>query len=75
MAEYNLTPIEVEKVETKYRRIKTAIPVPESIPFFENLKKSEPRSMQGQPPKVAVIWRRKQRSATNTSWTGSTERT
>ena len=53
MAEYDLTPINVPKVETKYRSIKTAIPVPESLEIFKNLQKSEPRSMQGQPP---IIW-------------------
>ncbi|MCF6241611.1 MAG: aspartate aminotransferase family protein [Bacteroidales bacterium] len=53
MAEYDLTPIDVPKVETKYRTIKTKIPVPESLPSFEKLKRSEPRSMQGQPP---IIW-------------------
>ncbi|OGS34509.1 MAG: 4-aminobutyrate aminotransferase [Elusimicrobia bacterium RIFOXYC2_FULL_34_12] len=53
MAEYDLTPVEVPKVNTKYRTIKTKIPVPESLPIFEELKRSEPRSMMGQPP---VIW-------------------
>ncbi len=53
MAEYSLIPVEVEKIETKYRSIKTAIPVPESLPIFEKLAKSEPRSMMGQPP---IIW-------------------
>ena len=53
MAEYSLIPVEVEKIETKYRSIKTAIPAPESLPIFEKLAKSEPRSMMGQPP---IIW-------------------
>jgi len=53
MAQYNLTPVEVPEVETKYRRIKTKLPVPESIDIFNNLSKSEPRSMMGQPP---IIW-------------------
>ncbi len=53
MAEYDLTPVEVEPVETKYRTIKTKLPVPESLPIFEKLKKTEPRSMQGQPP---IVW-------------------
>ena len=53
MAVYDLTPVEVPKVETKYRSIKTRIPVPESLPIFEMLKQSEPRSMSGQPP---IIW-------------------
>ena len=53
MAEYSLTPVNVPKIKTKYRSIQTAIPVPESLPFFERLRKSEPRSMSGQPP---IIW-------------------
>jgi 4-aminobutyrate aminotransferase/diaminobutyrate-pyruvate transaminase/4-aminobutyrate aminotransferase/(S)-3-amino-2-methylpropionate transaminase len=53
MAEYDLTPVAVPAVQTRYRTIKTQIPVPESLPFFEELKRSEPRSMLGQPP---VIW-------------------
>ena len=53
MAEYDRTPVDVPKVETKYRTIKTALPVPESLPVFEKLERSEPRSMQGQPP---VVW-------------------
>ena len=53
MAEYSLVPVNVPKVKTKYRSIQTAIPVPESLPIFEKLKTSEPRSMLGQPP---IIW-------------------
>ena len=53
MAEYDLKPVEVPKVETKYRTIRTKIPVPESIPIYESLRKTEPRSMRGQPP---VVW-------------------
>ncbi|MEN8193852.1 MAG: aminotransferase class III-fold pyridoxal phosphate-dependent enzyme [Bacteroidota bacterium] len=53
MAVYDLTPVEVPLVETKYRTIKTKIPVPESLPIFERIQKYEPRSMQGQPP---IVW-------------------
>jgi 4-aminobutyrate aminotransferase / (S)-3-amino-2-methylpropionate transaminase / 5-aminovalerate transaminase len=53
MAQYNLTPVEVTAVETKYRRIKTKLPVPQSIEIFNKLSESEPRSMMGQPP---IIW-------------------
>jgi len=55
MAHYDLTPVDVPRVETKYRSIRTKIPVPESIPLFEKLAASEPRSMAGQPP---VVWHR-----------------
>jgi 4-aminobutyrate aminotransferase-like enzyme len=53
MAEYSLVPVDVPKIETKYRTIRTKLPVPESLEIFEKLKKSEPRSMMGQPP---IIW-------------------
>ncbi|OGV71818.1 MAG: 4-aminobutyrate aminotransferase [Lentisphaerae bacterium RIFOXYB12_FULL_65_16] len=52
---YTLTPVDVPKVDTKYRRIVTRIPVPESLPLFEKLSKWEPVSMQGQPP---IVWDR-----------------
>jgi len=55
MAQYDLTPVDVPKVETQYRTIQTPIPVPESLPIFAELSKSEPRSMMGQPP---IVWHR-----------------
>jgi 4-aminobutyrate aminotransferase-like enzyme len=55
MAKYNLEPVEVPPVRTKHRTIRTALPVPESLPIFRRLEASEPRSMMGQPP---VIWDR-----------------
>ena len=51
--EFPLVPKKVEPVETKYRRICTQIPVPESIEILERLRDLEPRSMGGQPP---IIW-------------------
>ena len=52
---YHRKPVEVQKIETKYRNIKTALPVPESLAILEKLEKYEPQSMLGQPP---VIWDR-----------------
>ncbi|MHC4715208.1 MAG: aspartate aminotransferase family protein [Planctomycetota bacterium] len=52
---FDLTPVETEKIETKYRRIATKLPVPESLPILESLRKCEPVSMTGQPP---VVWDR-----------------
>ena len=40
-----LQPRRVPAVSTKYRRIVTEIPVPESIPILERLRQFEPRSM------------------------------
>ena len=53
MAKYTLTPVDVPKVNTRFRKIKTKIPVPESVPIFQSLQSTEPRSMMGQPP---IIW-------------------
>jgi len=50
---YNRKPIVVPKVNTKFRKIKTALPVPESIEIIERMEKFEPISMSGQPP---IIW-------------------
>jgi len=52
---YEMKPKKVPQVKTKYRTIKTAIPVPESIPVLEKLRKYEPISMSGQP---LVVWKR-----------------
>ncbi len=51
----DLTPRSVAPVQTKYRRIATPIPVPESIPILEKLARLEPRFMLGQPP---IVWDR-----------------
>ena len=53
--EYDLTPKSVPPVETAYRRIATALPVPESLPILERLARYEPVAMRGQPP---ILWDR-----------------
>jgi 4-aminobutyrate aminotransferase-like enzyme len=53
MATYSLVPVDVPKIKTKYRIIKTKLPVPESLPIFKTLMKTEPRSMMGMPP---IVW-------------------
>lgn len=50
---YSLVPKAVPKVQTKYCRIATPIPVPQSLPILKKLRKYEPVSMTGQPP---VVW-------------------
>lgn len=52
---YGLEPREVPRVNTRFRRIVTKIPVPESIPILKTLHDCEPVSMQGQPP---IVWDR-----------------
>jgi 4-aminobutyrate aminotransferase-like enzyme len=65
MAIYDLTPVDVPRVETRYRSIRTKIPVPESLPIFETLAASEPRSMSGQPP---VVWYRAEGFTIHDKW-------
>ena len=65
MAEYSLKPVEVKKVSTKFRTIKTRLPVPESLPVFEALRQSEPRSMMGMPP---VVWDRAEDFSVYDKW-------
>lgn len=45
----------VPKVNTKYRRIVTPIPAPESLPILERLRQHEPIAFSGQPP---IVWDR-----------------
>ena len=51
--EFPLTPEKTPAIETKWRRIGTDIPAPESIETLKRLRQVEPRSMGGQPP---IIW-------------------
>jgi 4-aminobutyrate aminotransferase / (S)-3-amino-2-methylpropionate transaminase / 5-aminovalerate transaminase len=53
MAKYSLKPVEVPEINTKFRKITTKLPVPESLSIFDSLSESEPVSMMGQPP---VVW-------------------
>lgn len=53
--EFSISPREVPRVETKYRRIVTPLPHPESVATLEKLRKFEPLSMRGQPP---LVWER-----------------
>lgn len=65
MAVYDLTPRDVPHVNTRYRTIKTKIPVPESLPIFEALKRSEPSSMMGQPP---IVWHKAEGFTVHDKW-------
>jgi len=59
------TPKEVPHVTTKFRRIQTAIPAPESIPILEGLYRDEPRSMRGQ---GLVVWDRAEGFQVHDAW-------
>lgn len=50
---FSTTPKSVPAVDTPNRKIKTKIPVPESLPILESLRKNEPISMTGQP---LILW-------------------
>ena len=48
-----LIPQQTTPVNSRWRRIVTPIPVPESVPVIERLRAVEPRSMGGMPP---ILW-------------------
>ena len=52
---FSLTPIDVEHIETIYRKIKTQLPVPQSIELLKKIENLETRAMHGQLP---LIWDR-----------------
>ncbi|MBL9200179.1 MAG: aspartate aminotransferase family protein [Opitutaceae bacterium] len=53
--EFSIVPRDVPRVETKFRRIATKLPHPDSLPTLEKLRRFEPQSMRGQPP---LVWER-----------------
>src|SRR6476469_9210711 len=53
--EFSITPAHVPRVETRFRRIVSPLPHPDSLPTLEALRKYEPQSMRGHPP---VVWDR-----------------
>ena len=65
MAEYDLTPVNLPKIKTRFRTIRTAIPVPASLPIFKELLRSEPRSMSGQPP---IVWHKADGFTVSDKW-------
>jgi 4-aminobutyrate aminotransferase / (S)-3-amino-2-methylpropionate transaminase / 5-aminovalerate transaminase len=65
MAEYDLTPVKVPKINTRFRTIRTPIPVPASLPIFKELNHSEPRSMAGQPP---IVWHKADNFTVSDKW-------
>lgn len=53
--EFSIVPRTVPRVETRFRRIVTQLPHPDSVPILEKLRQFEPQSMRGQPP---LVWSR-----------------
>lgn len=62
---FSLEPVQVPHVDTRYRRILTPIPVPESLPILHNLYDSEPDAMTGMAP---IVWDRAQGCAVHDRW-------
>ncbi|MBN1459682.1 MAG: aminotransferase class III-fold pyridoxal phosphate-dependent enzyme, partial [Armatimonadetes bacterium] len=58
-------PKDVPLVDTKFRRIQTPFPVPESLPILEKLYADEPRSMRGQ---GMVFWDRAEGFQVHDAW-------
>jgi 4-aminobutyrate aminotransferase / (S)-3-amino-2-methylpropionate transaminase / 5-aminovalerate transaminase len=52
---FSTKPVAVDPILTKYRKIATSLPVPDSIPLLERMYSLESRSMHGQLP---IIWDR-----------------
>jgi len=52
---YPVEPQPTAPVHTKYRRICTPIPAPQSVPILQRLRDIEPLCMEGQPP---IVWDR-----------------
>ena len=52
-------------VNTRYRRIVTDLPAPESLALLEKLRQFEPRAMAGQPP---VVWHRAEGFQVEDAW-------
>jgi len=53
--EFSATPRQVPLVNTKYRRVVSPLPHPDSVATLQKLQQFEPQSMRGQPP---VVWDR-----------------
>jgi 4-aminobutyrate aminotransferase / (S)-3-amino-2-methylpropionate transaminase / 5-aminovalerate transaminase len=53
--EFSIVPHPVPRVETRFRRIVSPLPHPDSLATLETLRQFEPQSMRGQPP---VVWDR-----------------
>ncbi len=63
--EFSHKPVDVEPVNSKYRKICTQIPVPESIPVLEKMYRNESRSMHGQLP---MVWDKAEDFQVYDSW-------
>ena len=58
-------PQKTNKINTKYRIIKTQIPVPQSLPLLKKAYKYEISSMHGQMP---IIWNKAENFQVHDQW-------
>ncbi len=65
MPSFPLAPKIVPHINTRHRTIHTALPVPESLPMLEEMRKYEPQSMSGQPP---VVWKKGENFIVHDYW-------
>jgi 4-aminobutyrate aminotransferase / (S)-3-amino-2-methylpropionate transaminase / 5-aminovalerate transaminase len=63
--EFQLEPVDVPPVSTKYRKIQGQLPVPESLEILQMLDRYESRSMHGQMP---LVWDRAQGVQVYDAW-------
>ncbi len=62
---FSRLPQRVPTIQTRYRRIQTALPVPESLPILADLDRLEARSMHGQLP---IVWDRAEGFQVHDAW-------
>ena len=62
---FQLEPAEIPKVETRYRRIATRLPVPESLEILHTLERCESAAMHGQMP---IVWDKAQGFQVHDAW-------
>jgi 4-aminobutyrate aminotransferase / (S)-3-amino-2-methylpropionate transaminase / 5-aminovalerate transaminase len=65
MPVFPITPKKVSPIKTEYRTIATDLPVPESLPILEEMRKYEPQSMSGLPP---VVWKKGESFTVHDYW-------
>jgi 4-aminobutyrate aminotransferase / (S)-3-amino-2-methylpropionate transaminase / 5-aminovalerate transaminase len=63
---FSLQPVSVPPLETRHRRIATALPVPESLPILGTLQRFEPRSMAID--QLPVVWNRAEGYQVRDAW-------
>lgn len=63
---FSLSPVEVPRIQTRFRRIVTPLPAPGSIPILRDLLAYEPASMAAD--QLPVVWDRAEGSTVYDAW-------